>query len=113
MPAAFAELEELMTQAVYAHLANVTVTPSVGQPFDALLDVADAMEFDAIAHATHTLRAPSASVAGWSVGTQVPIGSAVYRVAAPPMRINAHESRIALVLAAPEPPPEEDEGGDE
>lgn len=98
MPAPFAELEQRMSTAVYAGLANVTVTPDVGEPFDAILDVADQLDYETVARASHELRAPSASVAGWQEGTLVPIGAVTYRAVMAPMRINADESRVPLAI---------------
>ena len=54
--APFADIEAMLTDTTMSMLANVIVTPAAGDPFPAMLDVANTEFFDTISDVDYTLR---------------------------------------------------------
>ncbi len=104
--APFADIESMLTDTTMGMLANVIVTPTTGEPFLAMLDVAATEFFDSSRGADYTLR--YASTHALSRGDTLTVAGSplvgldvVLKVSEKPTALRAgHESVAPLVKAA-------------
>lgn len=95
LAAPFADIEDMLTETTFALLSNVVVTPAIGAAFLAMLDSATQDAFDLTRATDITLRWPAAS-ATLGESDEITANGQRYRLAEPPVTLNAHELSARL-----------------